>query len=128
MESTHHCPQFRLFSTDLKRIQTPKSLFRDLGLDKSSVTRCFKFESMFEPLPLAASHLAITLHGYSRRKWKFMTGKSIAERLGQRFCTAWEGWSRWTGKHKHREFPCGGSYFCPQQAARRKSTTLVILT
>ena len=43
-------------STDLKQIQTPHSLFGDLGPDKSFTIRWaggkFKFVSKFEPLPV----------------------------------------------------------------------------
>ena len=97
------------FSMDLKRIQTPHSLFWDFGADKTS-TRLqpvgqaaeFKFESKFEPLPPAAVHLAINPKGYSRRQSKVLTAKSMAKLLGGRSGTAWAGW---TGKHKHRAFP-----------------------
>ena len=102
-------------STDLRRVQTPYSLFRDFGADKTYTTQWsgvnaavdFKFESKFKAyFKPHASHLAITPEGHSRRQLKVLTAKSIAELLehclSAKSGTALAGWM---GKHKHKVFP-----------------------
>ena len=91
------------FSTDLKRIQTPHSLFWGFGADKTSTThwsgcRVQVWVQIWAP----ACHLAIIPEGYSRRQSKVLTAKSMAKLLGPCSCTAWAGW---THEHKHRVFP-----------------------
>ena len=91
------------FLTELKRIQTPHSLFWEFGADKTLTTlwsgdRVQVWVKVWAP----AGHLAITPEGYSRRQSKVLTAKSMAKLLGQRSGTAWAGR---TGEIKHRAFP-----------------------
>ena len=48
--------------------------------------------------------MEITPEGYSRRKSKVLTAKSMAELFGARSGTAWAGL---TGEIKHRALPSG---------------------
>ena len=117
------------FSMDLKRIQTPHSLFWDFGADKTS-TRLqpvgqaaeFKFESKFEPLPPAAVHLAINPKGYSRRQSKVLTAKSMAKLLGARSGTAWAGRTGDSvASTNTRRFQVGCNRCGPRHARSRKT-------
>ena len=91
------------FATDLKRIQTPQRFVSGFGADKTLTTLwsgCREFEIQFEPLPVVWLSLPKAI---LEDNWKVLTAKSTAELLGQHSGTAWAGW---TGKHKHRVFPC----------------------
>ena len=105
-------PQFQtmnqLFpsSTDLRRIQTPHSLFRAFRSSKI-FTICWSRQSscriqVWVQLWAPAGHLEITPQYYFRRQLKVLGAKSMAEPLGQRSSTAW---ADMTSKHKHRVFP-----------------------
>ena len=76
------------FSTDLKRIQSPHRLFQGFRADKPlqpiGQAAEFKFESKFKPLQIIWQSLP-----KSRRQFKALTAKSMAELLGQCSSTAW---------------------------------------
>ena len=62
-----------LFSTDLKRIQTPHSLFRDSGADKiftTSQAAEFKFESKFKPQPVIRQSIQKAIPECNQRFWQ----------------------------------------------------------
>ena len=59
----------------------------------------FKFDSKFKPLQVIC--LTITPEGYSKRKSKVLTEKSMALGAALQACTAWASQK---GKHKHRVF------------------------
>ena len=90
------------FSTDLKNIQTPHSLFRDFRADETFTARHGwsggRFQVWVQVLA-PACHLAISPGGYSRRRSKVYTAKAMAELMRAHSGTAWAGR---TGKHKHR--------------------------
>ena len=60
------------FAMDLKRIQTPHTLFFDFGADKSFTTRWSGGRvQVWVQVRAPAGHLAITSEGCSRRQFKF---------------------------------------------------------
>ena len=92
------------FLTDLKIIQTPHTHTVYSGISEQIkpswvMTRWSggsrpRQSSSLSQVPVPSCHLAITPEGYSRRRSKILTTKSMAELLEQRFGTAW------TGEHK----------------------------
>ena len=105
---------FLAVSRELKGIQTPHRLFWGIRVMKTlqpiGQEAEFKFESKFKPMQVIWHHsrrlfqtrkkikvFGITPEGYSRRKSKFLTAKSMAKRLGQS-CAGL------TSKHRHRAF------------------------
>ena len=84
-----------------KRIQTPYSLFRDFGANKTLPTHWsgVSVQVWVQVLPLQVTWQSFL---YSRRQSKVLTAKSMAELLLQRSCTAR---ASKTGKYKQRVFP-----------------------
>ena len=110
------------FSTDLKSIQTPHSLFRDFGADKTFTTRCSGARvQVLVQVRAPAFHLKITPEGYSRRQTKVLTTKSMIKRMGQCSGTAWAGR---TGKAESAAVAVGSD----RRPWGKPSTTLVILS
>ena len=83
---------------NLKRIQTPHSLFWDFRADKTfTIRRSGCRVQVWAP----ACHFEITPEGYSRRQSKVLTAKSMAKLWGPRSGRAWAGG---TGERKHSAF------------------------
>ena len=82
-------------STDLKRNQTPHSLFRSFRADNPfqlvDQETEFNLESKLKQVLAPVNHLAITPEGCSRRHSKVLTAKSLAKLLGQLSSTALAG-------------------------------------
>ena len=80
-------------STDLKRNQTPHSLFRSFRADNPfqlvDQETEFNLESKLKQVLAPVNHLAITPEGCSRRHSKVLTAKSLAKLLGQLSSTLW---------------------------------------